>query len=585
MNILFIHQNFPGQFRHLAGYLADNPQNRVVAISQAHAPGHPKVTARVIYKPTRKSSANTHHYLRGMEGAVLNGQAVAKSLLKLQKQGFVPDLIIAHPAWGEALYVKDIFPTTPLLSHFEFYYHADGADVNFDPEYPLDLDGRLRIRTRNALHLLNLEACDAGVSPTYWQKSLHPAEFHSRISVIHEGIDTKVVAPNPHQSFTLPNGKVLTQADEVITYVSRNLEPYRGFHIFMRAVEKICKRRPNAQIVIVGGDDVSYGVRLANDQTYREKMLGEVSIDPSRVSFTGKLPYAKYLALLQVSSAHIYLTVPFVLSWSMLEAMSAGCLVIGSNTPPVREVLKHGENGLLVDFFSPEQIADAVDEVFSYPDRMQALRDAARRTIVEGYEVRQSLMSYWHLINGANGNGLISKYKNRYKNEAAIRSNGEVIPSLNLKEIPNLNGVSSQHNIQVGNEAGVTQIMVPMAAEIISAASKAGTNTSIDSEIKVNKNVDLNMDGIGLSPREMEILRHLALGKGDKIIADNLQISVKTVNHHVSSIMLKLDAANRTHAVSKALMAMLIKMRSTDTVSGTHKRRLGERADKANLNS
>lgn len=398
MNVLFIHQNFPGQFRHLAGHLAADQQNRVVAICQPHAPRHPLVPGTITYVPARRPGPGAHHYLRGMEDGVLNGQAVAKVLLKLKKAGFTPDIVIAHPGWGEALYVKDVFPHTALLSLFEFFYHADGVDANFDPEYPLSLDGRARIRTRNALHLLNLAACDAGVSPTHWQKSLHPAEFHPAISVIHEGIDTRTAAPNPRQTFALPTGKVLTHADEVITYVSRNLEPYRGFHQFLRAVEEICKRRPNAEIVIVGGDDVSYGQRLPEGQTYRQKLLQEVSVDTDRVHFLGKIPYARYLALLQVSSAHVYLTVPFVLSWSMLEAMSAGCLVIGSDTAPVREALRHGENGLLVDFFSPTQIADCVDEVLLHPDRMQFIRDAARKSIVERYDMTEALQQYGRLI-------------------------------------------------------------------------------------------------------------------------------------------------------------------------------------------
>lgn len=398
MNVLFIHQNFPGQFRHLANHLAGDSNNRVVAVCQPNAPQLQLVRNTIVYAPARKPKPDAHHYLRGLEEGVLNGQAVAKVLLKLKKAGFVPDIVIAHPGWGEALYVKDVFPSTKLLSFLEFFYHAEGADANFDPEYPLSLDGRARLRTRNALHWLNLEACDAGVSPTQWQKSLHPKEFHSAISVIHEGIDTQIVVPNPNRTFTLPNGKVLTTNDEVVTYVARNLEPYRGFHQFMRAVEEICRRRPEAQIVIVGGDEVSYGQRLPEGQTYRQKLMQEVCIDANQVHFLGQIPYGEYLALLQISSAHVYLTVPFVLSWSMLEAMSAGCVVIGSNTAPVREVLHHGENGLVVDFFSPGQIADAVDEAIESIALAEKLRRNARRTIVERFEVRTSLETYQVLI-------------------------------------------------------------------------------------------------------------------------------------------------------------------------------------------
>jgi glycosyltransferase involved in cell wall biosynthesis len=396
MNILFLHQNFPGQFKHLASQLAANPANRIIALCQEQAPRHPRVETHIVYQPAR--NAHGHHYLRTLEEGVLNGQAVARALLKLKQQGFIPDIVIAHPGWGEALYVKDVFPDAPLLSHFEFFYHADGADANFDPEFPLSLDSRLRIRTRNALHLLNLKTCDAGISPTRWQKSLHPVEYHRKLAVIHEGIDTQFVAPKPEQTFALPNGTVFTQQDEIVTYVARNLEPYRGFHQFMRAVPQLCARRPKAHIVIVGGDDVSYGAKAPDGKTWREHMLDEVSVDATRVHFLGRLPYAQYLRLLQVSSAHVYLTVPFVLSWSMLEAMSAGCLVVGSKTAPVQEVIEHGKNGLLVDFFSPDQIAEAVDQVLDHPDRMQAMREAARKTIIERYEVRQSLRAYGNLI-------------------------------------------------------------------------------------------------------------------------------------------------------------------------------------------
>jgi glycosyltransferase involved in cell wall biosynthesis len=397
MKLLFIHQNFPGQFKHLARHYGQNGQHDVRFITQRKEIEIPGVT-KLLYKPHRTARKETHHYLHGMENAVLHGQAVAKVCEQLRQEGFIPDVVVAHPGWGEALYIKDIFPNTPLLNYFEFYFHSSGGDVGFDPNDQPDLNSKLKIRTRNALHLLNLECCDAGLSPTTWQKIQHPPEFQHKISVIHEGVDTNHIVADKNAQITLGRGGTFTRQDEIITYVSRNLEPYRGFETFMRALEIICRNRPNAHILIVGGDETSYGKRLQDGQTYRQKMLAEVKVDLNRVHFLGRVPYNQFLNILQVSSAHIYLTYPFVLSWSMLEAMSASCLVIGSKTPPVEEVITHNENGLLVDFFSPQQVADAVDKVFEHPDRYQALRDNARKTILEQYALKDCLPKQYQLI-------------------------------------------------------------------------------------------------------------------------------------------------------------------------------------------
>ena len=323
---------------------------------------------------------------------------MTRVLIALKRRGFVPDIVVAHAGWGEGLFVKDVLPETRLIGFFEFFYRSTGADVNFDPEYPTGLDGILRLRTRTAIHLLALEAADAGITPTQWQKSVFPAEYHHKLHVIHEGIDTDRITPLAGCTLALPDGRTLGDRDEVVTYVARNLEPYRGFHIFMSAVEEICRRRPNAHVVIVGGDDVSYGQRLPEGETYRERLLKEVTIDPERVHFLGRIPYDRYLTVLRISSAHVYLTIPFVLSWSMLEAMAAGCVVIGSDTPPVREVIRHGENGLLVDFQKPEAVADAVDYALSAKGQARALRIAARESVQNRYPVTRGIEQYRMLL-------------------------------------------------------------------------------------------------------------------------------------------------------------------------------------------
>jgi glycosyltransferase involved in cell wall biosynthesis len=384
MRLLIIHQNFPGQFRHMAAEWAARPGNEVIAIGRDTAPGLPEVPGikMLRYKPHRPVHANQHHYLCKMEDAVLHGQAVARVLLDLKRQGFKPDAILAHPGWGETLYAKDVFPGARLVHFSEWFYNSQGADIGFDPEFPVTFDDQARIRSWNALHLLNLENCDAAISPTLWQKAQHPLAYRDKITVAHEGIDTQNLWPDSTARFKLPNGQILKAGDPVVTYVARNLEPYRGFHSFMRALPAIQAEHKQCHTVIVGGDEVSYGSRpkCGKFRTWREKMLAEVGskLDPARTHFVGKLPYADYKRLLQVSGAHVYLTYPFVLSWSMLEACASGCLVIGSDTAPVAEVLRDGENGRLVGFSDVKGIAASALAAITEPINVTQMRRTAQ---------------------------------------------------------------------------------------------------------------------------------------------------------------------------------------------------------------
>lgn len=388
MKFLFVHQNFPGQYLHVVQHLAAQ-KHQVVFLTQREDANLPGVQ-KIVYKPSRKVAEPTHHYLKDTEAAVLNAQQVARAALDLKNTGFVPDLMVGHNGWGEIWYLKDVFPQSPLLGYFEFFYQYEGADVGFDPNEKHIFDTAPRLRTKNLGNLLALNAVDLGQCATQWQKSLYPQRYHSLLRVVHEGINTTLVKLDAQAAFQVPGtDKTLTANDEVLTYVARNLEIYRGFPSFMRSLPSILSRRPKAQVVIVGGDEVSYGPKLANG-TFRELMLKELgdSLDTSRVHFVGKLPYPQFLKVLQISSAHVYLTYPFVLSWSMLEAMSAGCLLIGSRTAPVQEVIEHGHNGLLVDFFDHQQIADTVVEALQRPQDFAHLRANARRTIVDRYDLQ-----------------------------------------------------------------------------------------------------------------------------------------------------------------------------------------------------
>ena len=399
MRILFVHQNCPGQFKHLAPAMAA-AGHEVVFIGQKDKVT-PAGVRRLEYEPHRKVTPKIHPYLAATEAAVLNGQAVARLAFKLKTQGFAPDAMIGNPGWGETLFLKDVWPDSPLISLSEFYYNGRGSDVGFDPEFATGPDSLLRSRTRSSQHLLAIEAADYAYSPTHWQKAQFPKVYQDKIRVIHDGIDVEKVRPRPEATFTLPDGSILNRDTEVLTYVSRNLEPYRGFHSFMRALPDILKARPEARVVIVGGDEVSYGAKPEGGDTWREVLLNEVGPLPERVSFTGRIPYAQFLSLLQVSSAHLYLTYPFVLSWSMLEAMSAGAFVIGSRTPPVEEVIRDGENGWLVDFFDKDVIAGRVVEALARAEDLGGIRKAARETVVARYALKDCLRQQLALISEA----------------------------------------------------------------------------------------------------------------------------------------------------------------------------------------
>jgi glycosyltransferase involved in cell wall biosynthesis len=395
MKILFVHQNFPAQYRWLAETLAQDKRCQVMALGDAkNLKQHAKIPGVSVaaYAPPESASPKTHHYVRPLEGEVRRGQAVVRACLDLQKRGFVPDIIYAHPGWGEALFLKDLYPDARLTLYCEFYYRAKGADVGFDPEFPASFDTLFRIRIKNAASLLSLVAADGGVSPTQWQRDAFPKTFRDRITVLHEGVDTELVQPDPNAEVVLADKNLkLTAKDEVVTYIARNLEPYRGFHIFMRALPEIQRRRPRAHVLVVGGDDVSYGQQLPKGQSYRKKYLDEVGkqLDMNRVHFLGRVPYQSLLRIYQVSSAHVYLTYPFVLSWSVLEAMAAGCPVIASRTAPVQEVIVDRNNGFLVDFFKPGEIAERVDEVLDHPRQTAKVRERARKSVVKGFDLRR----------------------------------------------------------------------------------------------------------------------------------------------------------------------------------------------------
>lgn len=392
MKILFVHQNFPGQFLHLAPALVER--------------GH-DVTALTDETNARQSSITTFRYRKpdprpdpkiaqlGTTYCEMTSRAyrVSRAARVLREQhGYVPDVIFGHGGWGETLFLSEIWPDARLLVYGELYYAPHGLDVGFDPEFASDNPEKpLSVIARQGHQALMMTQAHAALSPTEFQADTFPVCFRDKITIIHDGIDTDRVRPDRAARVTLPSGVGFRAGDELLTFINRNLEPYRGYHSFMRALPSVLEARPNAQVVIIGGDDVSYGARPPEGQSWKELFLDEVRdrLDMSRVHFTGKVPYASFLSLMQCTRVHCYLTVPFVLSWSMLEAMSAGALVVGSRTAPVEEIIEDGATGRLVDFFDSDEIADALIDALARPEAYRHMREAARTHIVENYDLRR----------------------------------------------------------------------------------------------------------------------------------------------------------------------------------------------------
>lgn len=340
-------------------------------------------------------------YLRFYEESIIHGQAAAGELIALKKQGFVPDLIVGH-SWGSSMFVKEIFPNTPYISYVEWYYNCENSDVDFINKN-LDINQKAELVCKNSHILQDLVKSDLVVTPTNWQMQQIPEIFRDKVRVIHEGINTQYFQPNNEAKFEIPDSEiVLTRKDKVLTYATRGMEEYRGFPQFMAAASILMQQIPDLHIVVAGEDKVFYGRNLS-DTTFKTEMLRMFKYDMPRLHFVGPLPYDNYLKLLQVSSAHIYLTYPFILSWSMLEAMSTGCTVIASNTQPVTEYMKDNYNGILVDFNDINAIVQKTADVIHNREKYAEISQNARKTIIEKCELKNSLEKQMDIINSFAG--------------------------------------------------------------------------------------------------------------------------------------------------------------------------------------
>ncbi len=400
MQFLFVHQNFPGQFLHILRHLAATGQHDLVFITQENAnflPGVRKAT----YRGPGDLNPATHRDAQEFDHAMARAQAVAQVAASLKALRFRPDIIIGHHGWGEMLNLGDVWPGVPTLGYYEFYYNIKGFDVNFDPEFPTLPDALPRVRSKNAVNMLALENPGHGITPTRFQQSTYPDWARHRIDILFEGVNLDVCAPDAdaaNRAFQ-HGGLVVQPGEKLVTYVARDLEPYRGFHVMMRALPSLLQARPDVKVALVGGDGVSYGARL-QEGTWREHMLREVgpSLDLDRVQFCGRLDYADYLRLLQRSDAHVYLTYPFVVSWSLREALAIGCAIVASDTAPVQEFVTDGQTGLLTPFLQPAALSLRIQEVLGDTGLAARLRAGGRTYAEQHLRMQDHLAGYTRLI-------------------------------------------------------------------------------------------------------------------------------------------------------------------------------------------
>lgn len=398
MKILFIHQNFPAQFKYLAPALAARGHEiTVISMRTPSEVVNPSIRWYV-YQPERASTPSIHPWVADFETKVIRSEACFHVMSKLCKQGYIPDLVVAHPGWGESLFVKEVWKDTKLYLYCEMFYRSSASDIDFDPEFMNDdIRNACRIKLKNTHNILNFEIADAGISPTFWQADTFPDSFRRRITVIHDGIATDTLQPRDNSTLdvvTLDGIRLnLSRGDKVVTFVSRNLEPYRGYHHFTRALPRILKSNPDVKVVLIGGSEVSYGPRSKDGKSwkdiFRDEIAGKLSKNEwARVHYLGNVSYEQFVRTLQISRVHVYLTYPFVLSWSVLEAMSIGCAVVASDTAPVREVVMDEQNGCLVNFFDSGALAEKVTEILRDEVKQRRLGSCARKLVQERYDLK-----------------------------------------------------------------------------------------------------------------------------------------------------------------------------------------------------
>ena len=396
--VLFVHNNFPGQFRDLARTLMARGVP-CCAVGQGHSGGLEGVRL-VRYNLPRGTGKDVYPLAVRAEADLIRGRSALEAARLLASEGWDPAVIVGHPGWGEMVFLKEVFPNARQVAFAEFFYHAHGYDVGFDTEFiPLDAEAPFRTKAKNAIMSLTYGEADAIVAPTRFQADSLPPAFRPRARVIHEGVDVEAIRPGPPEPFELPDGRLILPGTPVITHVNNAMEPLRGLHIVARALPRLLAEVPDAQVLLIGNPGRrAYGGNAPEGKTWRDVCFEGVDYDPAQVHFLGALPHARMIQALRLGAAHVYYSYPFVLSWSLVEAMAAGCYVIGSDTAPLHDAITDGLNGRLLPFFDVARLSGALIDACRNPAASMTLRLAARRTAVERFSAASGRAAWLALL-------------------------------------------------------------------------------------------------------------------------------------------------------------------------------------------
>jgi glycosyltransferase involved in cell wall biosynthesis len=384
MHILFVHQNFPAQFGHIADYLARNKGYHCTFVSEKPS-GRVGSIERIQYRIQGGATERNHYCSRTFENTIWHSHAVYEALKA--RPDVQPDLIVGHSGFGSTLFLPELYDV-PIINYFEYFYRSHNSDMDFRPDFPSTELNNLRARARNAMLLLDLENCDRGYSPTRWQRDRLPDLFHDKVKVIFDGIDTALWRPLPAGPRRLGEREFPPEV-KIVTYATRGMESMRGFDIFMKVAKQICDRRNDVIFLVAGEDRVCYGgdQAITGTRTFKEWVLSQGSYDISRFLFLGLVPASQLAQLFNITNVHIYLTVPFVLSWSLMDALACGATILASATAPVREMVRDGENGLLADFFDVNGMVEIVERVLDHPADYAHLGRAGVELVRERYSL------------------------------------------------------------------------------------------------------------------------------------------------------------------------------------------------------